>query len=261
MLKEKRRGGFKMKTNGNVVLITGGSAGIGHALAEKFLQANNKVIITGRNEEKLLEVKEKYHEIIIEAADSSNESDLTMLAEKYQDVNILINNAGVQYNYVFNEENDAPALIKDEFSINLIGPLLLIKYFLPNLISKKEAAIINVSSGLGLVPKQSAPVYCASKAGLHMFSKSLRYQLESTNIKLFEIIPPLVDTKMTEGRGKGKITAEQLTDEFWRSFKKDKYEIQIGKVKLLHQINRFLPALAEKIMKGELYKTEKNLVR
>lgn len=104
-------------------------------------------------------MSKKFPEIIIEVADSSDESDLKMLTEKYQGVNILVNNAGVQYNYVFNEEKDALALIKDEFSINLIGPVLLIKYFLPNLLSKKEAAIINVSSGLGLVPKQSAPVY------------------------------------------------------------------------------------------------------
>lgn len=122
----------------------------------------------------------------------------------------------------------------------------------PKLLEKKEAAIVNVSSGLGLVPKESAPVYCASKAGLHIFSKSLRYQLESTNVKLFEIIPSLVDTDMTKGRGKGKLIPEQLVEEFWKNFVKDKYEIKIGKVKLLHLINRISPKLAESIMKKGL---------
>lgn len=241
-----------MKTRGNVVLITGGSAGIGLALAKKYLQEGNRVIITGRNQEKLLAVKKSHPEIVTEAADSAKETDLRKLAEKYGDVNILINNAAVQYNYVFHEDPKAEELIKSEFAIDLIGPVLLIRLFLPALLEKKEAAIINVSSGLGLVPKESAPVYCASKAALHIFSKSLRYQLEGTNVKLFEIIPPLVDTGMTKGRGKGKIAPEELVEEFWRSFSKDKYEIPIGKVKLLALVNRLYPKIAEGIMKKGL---------
>lgn len=239
-----------MKTSGNVVLITGGSAGIGLALAERFYQEKNKVIITGRNEEKLLQVKKDYPEMITEVADSGNEDDLKRISEKYSDINILINNAGVQYNYVFNEEEKAIDLIKYELEVNLTGPILLIRYLLPNLMKKQNAAIINVSSGLGLVPKQNAPVYCGSKAGIHIFSKALRYQLESLNVKLFEIIPPLVDTEMTKGRGRGKISPKQLVDEFWTSFRKDKYEVHIGKVKILYQLNRFLPNIAEKIMKS-----------
>lgn len=238
-----------MKKSGNVVLITGGSAGIGLALAKKFLEADNKVIITGRNEDKLLQVKSNFPQIVTEVADSAREDDLRKLVEKYGDVNILINNAGVQYNYVFIEERNAQDLIQMEFNINLIGPVLLIQMFLPKLLSKKEAAIVNVSSGLGLVPKESAPVYCASKAGLHIFSKALRYQLESTNIKVFEIIPPLVDTEMTKGRGRGKITPETLAEEFWDKFINDKYEMNIGKVKLLNLINRISPQIADKIMR------------
>lgn len=113
----------------------------------------------------------------------------------------------------------------------------------------ENAAIINVSSGLGLVPKASAPVYCATKAGMHIFTKALRYQLESTNVKVFEIIPPVVDTDMTRGRGRDKISPEQLVEEFWGNFKKDMYEIPIGKIKLLKTINRFFPGIADNIMK------------
>ena len=100
---------------------------------------------------------------------------------------------------------------------------------------------------LGLVPKMQAPVYCGTKAGLHIFSKSLRYQM--ANPKIFEIIPPLVDTPMAEGRGRGKIAPEDLVNEFIAAFRKDKLEINIGKVKLLKLINRLWPALAERIMK------------
>ena len=241
-----------MKTSGNVVLITGGGSGIGLALAKKFQQAGNRLIITGRNKEKLIRVKERFPEIHIEVADIAREADIRRLAENHGDVNILVNNAGVQYNYILMKEPDAVRLIREEFDINLIGPVLLILYFLPILQRKNEAAIVNVTSGLAFVPKESAPVYCAGKAGLHIFSKSLRYQLESSNIKLFEIIPPLVNTVMTEGRGKGKISPDQLADEFWRNFKKDNYEVLVGKVKLLYWLNRIFPKIAERIMRKGL---------
>ncbi|GGH23092.1 hypothetical protein GCM10008013_21940 [Paenibacillus segetis] len=101
-----------------------------------------------------------------------------------------------------------------------------------------------------MVPKKSAPVYYATKAGIHIFSKSLRYQLEQTNIKVFEMIPPVVDTEMTKGRGSNKISPEELANEFMDYFVKDKYEIPIGKVKLLLMINRWFPTLAEKVLKN-----------
>ncbi len=102
-------------------------------------------------------------------------------------------------------------MIKHELEINLLGPILLTSQFLPNLVGKDEASVINVSSGLALVPKQSAPIYCAGKAGLHIFSKALRWQLESLNIKVFEIMPSLVDTPMTGGRGNGKISPKAIS--------------------------------------------------
>ncbi|MEW5817063.1 MAG: SDR family oxidoreductase [Spirochaetota bacterium] len=241
-----------MKTTNNIVLITGGSSGIGFALAKKFLKENNSVIITGRNKDKLAKIRNDFPDIKTEIADMTHPFMLEQLVKKYMDVNILINNAGIQYNYNFVDQNNSPDLIETEFHTNLIGPIYLIKLFLPQLLSKEIAAIINVSSGLGLVPKQSAPVYCGTKAGLHIFTKSLRWQLESTNIKVFEIIPSLVDTAMTKGRESGKISPEELVDEFCKKFKCDSYEILIGKVKLLYVINRFLPSLAERIMRPGL---------
>ncbi|HEY9650976.1 MAG TPA: SDR family NAD(P)-dependent oxidoreductase, partial [Coleofasciculaceae cyanobacterium] len=93
---------------------------------------------------------------------------------------------------------------------------------------------------------------CASKAALHSFTKALRWQLEGSSVRVFEIIPPLVDTAMTQGRGRGKITPEALVEEFWRNFSRDRYEMQIGKTKLLFVLQRFLPSLAERIMRPGL---------
>jgi len=161
----------------------------------------------------------------------------------------LINNAGTQYNYNFLEEPQLLHKIEYEVNVNFLSPLKLIALLLPILEKNKNSAIANVSSGLAIVPKMDAPIYCGTKAGIHIFSKSLRYQLED-KIKVFEIIPALVDTAMVAGRGKGKISPQKLVDEFIRAFKKDKYEVNIGKVKLLRTVNRICPSLADKLMKG-----------
>ncbi|MBD0259319.1 MAG: SDR family NAD(P)-dependent oxidoreductase, partial [Cytophagales bacterium] len=101
-----------------------------------------------------------------------------------------------------------------------------------------------------LVPKKWAPVYCGTKAGLHLFTKALRYQLEGSPVKVFEIIPPVVDTPMTAGRGRNKISPAQLVDEFVRAFANDRPEVNVGKVKMLRLLNRLWPSLADRIMKN-----------
>jgi short-subunit dehydrogenase involved in D-alanine esterification of teichoic acids len=238
-----------MPTQGNTVLITGGSSGIGLALARKFLQERNTVIITGRDPQKLADVKKIFPEIITEVADLKDLKDLQKLVNRYPNVNILINNAGIQYNYEFVNPEITTELIEAELRTNLIAPLQLIKLMLPHLATQPKAAIVNVSSGLGLVPKQSAPVYCGSKAGIHIATKALRWQLEKTSIKVFEIIAPLVDTPMTEGRGKGKISPDALVNEFWHNFTRDRYEMRIGKTKLLFFLQRWFPQVAENILR------------
>ncbi len=240
-----------MRLNKNKILITGATAGIGEALLDKFIRMDNQVIAVGRNAQKLKELAQKDERIIPFECDISKAEDLDLLImfveQEHPDTNILINNAGIQYNYHFAEETQLLGKIEKEINVNLLAPLKLIALLLPVLKVNENAAVVNVSSGLGLVPKRQAPVYCGTKAGIHIFSKALRYQLE--HIKVFEIIPPLVDTQMTAGRGKGKITPEQLADEFMLAFRKDYYEVSIGKVKLLKFINRLWPALADNIMK------------
>lgn len=241
-----------MKTTDNTVLITGGTSGIGLALAKRFLREGNTVIVTGTNAEKAEAVKRQLPTVTVELADMRDRQALDKLASRYPDVNILINNAGIQYNYNFADPAIAVDQIETELDINLISPLYLTKLLLPQLLGQPEAAIINVSSGLGIVPKQSAPIYCASKAALHSFTKTLRWQLEGTSIQVFEIIAPIVDTAMTQGRGRGKISPEALVEEFWSNFVQNRYEMRIGKTKLLFVLQRFMPAMAERIMRPGL---------
>jgi uncharacterized oxidoreductase len=232
------------------VLVTGGSTGIGFALAEKFHSAGNRVILVGRSEASLVKATQTLRGAEYCVADISLAQDRERLVALYSDISILVNNAGIQLNTPIAES--APEAIEHELNVNFLAPVLLSRSFLPLLASRPAAAIVNISSGLALVPKEAAAMYCASKAALHSFSKTLRWQQEGTSVRVFEVLPPLVETAMTAGRGKGKISAAQLAEEFWEGFKSDRYEMLIGKTKLLSLINRLAPSVAEKIMRRGL---------
>ncbi len=229
------------------VLITGGATGIGFALAKKFHSAGHRVIIVGRSENALSKAADSLSGVETRVADISAASDRERLVAEFPDISILVNNAGLQVIAPIIESG--PQDIEYELTVNFLAPVLLCRAYLPHLVQRKSAAIVNVSSGLALVPRETSAIYCASKAALHSFSKTLRWQLKGTNVRVFEILPPLVDTAMTAGRGKGKITPDQLAEEFWRDFTRDRYEILIGKTKLLAVINRLAPSLAESILR------------
>lgn len=231
----------------NVVMITGGATGIGFALAKKFHNAGYLVVLVGRRKPVLEKAQEQLTGAMIEVADISQQEDRERLVAKYPNLTILVNNAGIQVNGSFLNQNLDE--ISNELDINLIAPILLTRMFLPHLTDKQESAVINVSSGLALVPKESASIYCASKAAIHNFTKTLRWQLEGTSVRVFELLPPLVDTAMTEGRGDGKINPDDLAEEFWKAFERKQLTIYGGKIKLLAVISRLWPSLAERIMR------------
>lgn len=243
-----------MKLINNTILITGGSSGIGLALVKAFYVLGNKIIIVARDIEKLNEVKKQFPEVNIFECDLTKQSDIdaliVLIEQNYPDLNMLFNNAAIQYNYDFLTEKDIINKVDYEISANLTSTIKLCGLLLPILLKNENAAIVNTSSGLALAPKKSAPVYCGTKAAIHNFTKAFRYQVEATNLKVFEILPPLVQTPMTEGRGKHKITPEQLVAEFIKNFKNNKLEIYIGKSKLLKLISRLWPKLMDKILKN-----------
>ncbi|MEM6522716.1 MAG: SDR family NAD(P)-dependent oxidoreductase [Bacteroidota bacterium] len=241
-----------MNVSNNKVLITGGSSGIGLALAAKLKSLNNYVVVTGRDQSKLDMAASKY-KVDTYRCDLADPNGVKALIkavkEQHPDINLVINNAGLQYNYDFTGDVSFDK-IEYEVEVNFNVVAKLCSAFLPMLLGDKESAIVNVSSGLAISPKKSAPVYCATKAGVHMFTKALRYQMEGTNVKVFEVLPPLVDTPMTEGRGKGKMTPDAVAEEFIRGFEKNRFEMNIGKVKLLRMIQRISPAIADSILKN-----------
>jgi len=227
-----------MNISGNTILITGGATGIGYAIAESFLEAGNEVIICGRREERLLEAQKKHPELHIKVCNVAEEEDRRTLLEwisaHFSNLNILVNNAGVQRDIEFTRGISEFLSGENEIRINLEAPIILSGLFIPLLTGKKEAAIINISSGLGFIPAARMPVYSASKAGIHAFSMALRYQLLKSGIKVFEVIPPAVETELNpEGRTKrGNFKVDLMPDEFvsavMKGFKKDIYEFGYG---------------------------------
>lgn len=244
-----------MKLSDNTILVTGGGSGIGLALAKAFARhRGNTVVVCGRNAQKLEAVHADNPVIATFPCDIANDQDQQYLAEvitrKYPNFNILINNAGIQHNYSFLDTQSRTDVIEEEVNINFLAQVQLTDRLLPVLLRQPSAALVNVTSALAVVPKQSAPIYCATKAAMHTFTKALRYQLKNSPVRVFEIIPALVETEMTKGRGKGKITPEALAAEALRGIQSDQYEIRIGKTKMLFALHRLLPSVAEHIIKN-----------
>lgn len=196
-----------MEISNNTVLITGGTSGIGYTMAEAFLNAGNTVIICGRRQNRLLEAQKAHPEFHIRSCDVASEKDRQSLADwaaaRFPDLNILINNAGIQRDIDFSNGITEYHTGESEIAVNLEAPIVLSGMFIPHLAGKENAAIINVSSGLGFVPAARMPVYSATKAGLHAFSMALRFQTAHLGIHVFEVVPPAVDTELNPaGRAK-----------------------------------------------------------
>ena len=192
-----------METNGNTILITGGTSGIGLALAESLIKAGNQVIICGRRDDRLEEARSKLAALIIRRCDIASPEERSNLfawaSANYPALNVLVNNAGIQRQIDFLQGTRDLDSGEDEIETNFRAPLHLCALFIPFLIRQERAAIVNISSGLGFIPIARMPIYCATKAAMHSYSVSLRHQLRETSVRVFEIIPPTVDTELDKG--------------------------------------------------------------
>jgi uncharacterized oxidoreductase len=192
-----------MKMSGNTILITGGGTGIGRGLAEALHALGNQVILAGRRKAPLEETAEANPGMKFLVLDIENRTAIRALAGRmaaeHPELNVLINNAGIMRSEDLKDQQDDLADAESIVTTNLLGPLRLTAALLPLLRKQKHSAILNVSSGLAFVPLAFTPTYCATKAAIHSYTLSLRYQLKATATEVIEIIPPYVQTHLMDG--------------------------------------------------------------
>ena len=189
-----------MQTTGNTILITGGGSGIGRGLAEAFHNAGNQVIISGRRKAALDEVTAANPGMVSLTVDMTDKADIVRFAaeviERFPTLNAVINNAGIMADEDVLAAPDYLDIAEATIATNLLGPIRLTAALIPHLLQQARATIMTVSSGLAFVPKASTPTYSATKAAIHSYTQSLRYQLRNTAVDVIEIAPPYVQTTL-----------------------------------------------------------------
>ena len=251
-----------MKLTSRTILITGGSAGIGLAFALKFLELGNEVIVTGRRQAVLDQVKAKYPKLRTIQSDVADPAQIAALAARvkadFPKLDVLMNNAGI----MVSRNLKAPAAdlggLMAEMNINVGGVIGMNSAFI-DILTANRGTVINVSSGLAFVPLPAAPIYSASKAAIHSYTQSLRFQLEETGVEVIELMPPAVKTELTaelaEG-GASLMTTDELVKQSFASLKAGALEIWPGQTKQLALLRR----LAPNFINRQLWKSSKKLV-
>lgn len=252
-----------MQLTGNTILITGGSAGIGLAFVKKFKELGNDIIITGRRQAKLDEAQAAVPGIHTIQCDASNVDQVAAMAaqleKEHPKLNVLFNNAGIFLHKNLASTGVDLTSLTQEVDINFSGAVRTVVATM-GLIKGNKGTIINVSSGLAFVPLTSAPIYCATKAALHSFTTSLRFQMKEHGVEVIDLMPPAVITELTadlppDGAFK-LLTTDQLVAATIKALAAGKVEIRPGQSNQLHWMSRIAPGFINK----ELYKGSKMLI-
>src|SRR6202140_1927899 len=189
-----------MKPTDNTILITGGGSGIGRGLAEAFHRLGNQVIIAGRGQKTLDETtgaNPGMKSVTLDVSDpKSIQSFAAQVMKDFPSLNVLINMAGIMQPENLLEKPDDLSTAEKTITTNLLGPIRLTAALLPSLRKQPRATSIAFSSGLAFVPFAMTPIYCATKAAIHSYTQSLRYQLKATKVEVIELIPPYVQTTL-----------------------------------------------------------------
>ena len=251
-----------MRLSGRTILITGGSAGIGLALALKFLELGNEVIVTGRRQSVLDAVKAQYpglHTIQSDVADPDQIAGLAVQVKwDFPKLDVLINNAGVGIaKNLRGSVGDLSGLMA-EMEIN-VGGVIRTTSALIDILTANKGTVINVSSALAFVPVPAMPIYSATKAAVHSYTQSLRFQLEDSGVEVIELMPPAVQTNMTsefDEAGISTITTDELVKQAIAALRAGKQEIRPGQSNLLALMRRLAPSFINR----QLWKASRTLV-
>jgi uncharacterized oxidoreductase len=244
-----------MNTSNNTILITGGSAGIGLEIAKAFLEKGNEVIITGRDAKRMQQAATQLPGVHTLVSDVSSEAAVDELVNtirtKFPRLNVLINNAGYAAPHTLAIGQETWKEAEKEMYTNYISVIRLTEKLLPVLQQQPAAAVVNVSSIVAYAPGLKTPTYSASKAALNSYSKILRLSLQDTNIKVFELMPPLVNTDFSAGIGGANgIPPEAVAADLVHSMEQDTYNIHTGKTADIYELLKVSPTAALNALNG-----------
>jgi uncharacterized oxidoreductase len=242
-----------MKTSKNTVLVTGGGSGIGFEIAKRFSALGNTVIISGRNEEKLQNAVSHLadaHYIPCDVTDEAQVTELFNIIQRdFPQLNILVNNAGFARMHKLGSGEKAYGFAASEMDTNYLSVIRLTEKLLPVIKRNKNSAIINVSSVLAFSPAEGLPTYSASKAALHSYSQILRHSLREAAVKVFELMPPLVDTEFTAAiPSTNKISPALVAEQLIEGLNNDIYEIRVESTREFYRLYLSNPELALEYM-------------
>ena len=240
-----------MKFEGNTIVISGGSSGIGLELSKVMTAKGNQVIACGRSSEKLESARQEIPTLQTLECDLSQPPErkrfVEWVEENHPQCNILINNAAIVHRSNFFSDSDIVAKAELETQTNFLAPVDLTKQFLPIIQKNHNPRIVYITTGLVYAPKAAYPIYCATKAALHSFVQTLRMQGSEQQIGLHEVLMPAVDTPFHKGNPpKMIISAEAAVEEMINKLEKGVAEIKVGAVKFLHPLSRVAPNFAIK---------------
>jgi uncharacterized oxidoreductase len=235
------------------VLITGGASGIGLELARLLIE-DNHVVVAGRDQGRLERAVAGVHGLQAAHLDVTSEpasrAALADVVDRLGGLDLLVNSAGVLHPVPFEDDAAAPA-VEDEVAVNLVGSLRMTRLALPHLRRAEDGAVVFVSSALALTAAPGLASYAATKAAVHSVARSLRAELAG-QVKVFDILPPFVDTALATGLGRAKLPARAVAADILDGLRRDRFEIRIGRVKALAMLARIWPTAADRIVAGEL---------
>jgi len=241
-----------MDLKNSTILITGGTAGMGLEMVKQLLEIGATVIVTGRKLDALNETKKQFPNVHTFQSDVSNPKDIKDLFETvttlFPKLNIIINNAGMMRLIDLKDQSLDLENINREIATNLTGTIQMVLQFLPHLLKQPSAGIVNVSSGIAFMSYSAAPIYSATKAGVRAYTQALRLQLEDTNVKVFEMIPPGVKTKLQDDWVKKPnermmMNADDMVRTALDDLQKDKKELKPFMIRIIKLATRIMPGV------------------
>jgi uncharacterized oxidoreductase len=248
-----------LNLSGSTILVTGATRGIGRELTRRLVGVGAEVVAAGRDRAGLdalvADHPDRVRPWTIDLADpDAVDTFIRDLPDRHPALSVVINNAGVQTltDFLAEDPHAQRPSLRREIAVNLDAVIALSTGLLPHLRGQPSAAIVNITTGLALAPKRSAPVYCATKAGVRAFTRALRYQCQhaAPHIRVVDAVMTLVDTDMTRGRGRGKISPVDAAAAVIAGVRRDAAEIYVGRVKLLRAIMRLSPALGYRMLRN-----------